>query len=159
MSGDLLSRALWAILIAGILVSAYWVVNKVIITRMRGRTLGLENLIPGRPGILYFTTPECVPCKTVQRPALESLQVIMGDGVQVIEVDAASQPRLADYWGVLSVPTTFIIDADGNARRVNHGITSADKLQAQLEEVSKHRASFSFLKKVLLKVQDKRNYS
>lgn len=159
MFGDLLSRALWALLIAGILVGVYWVVNKVIITRMRGRTLGLENLLPGRPAILYFTTPECVPCKTVQRPALERLQMIMGDGVQVIEVDAALQPRLADYWGVLSVPTTFIIDADGNARRVNHGITSADKLQAQIEEVSKHRASYPFLKKVLLKVQDKRNYS
>ena len=81
----------------------------------------------------------------------------MVSAVQVIEVDASSHPDVANYWGVLSVPTTFIIDSHGEARRVNHGVTSADKLQAQIVAVRGDRVPLPFLKKVLLKFQDKRN--
>ncbi len=159
MLTELLVRALWAVLIAGLLLSAYWGVNKLILARLRGKQAGLEHLRSGVPAILYFTTPDCVPCKTMQRPALSRLQEHLGDSIQVIEVNAASQPELADYWGVLSVPTTFIIDAYGQARRVNHGVASAGKLQAQFEEVTKKRGTFPFIKKVLLRFQSKRNYS
>ena len=159
MPPDFLVRALWALLIAGFLIGAYWMVNKFILARVRGKHLGLEALRPGVPAILYFTTPDCVPCKTMQRPAIARLQAGLGDSLQVIEVDAASQPELADYWGVLSVPTTFIIDEYGQARRVNHGVASADKLQAQIEEITGNRTSFPLIKKVLLKLRSKRNYS
>jgi thioredoxin 1 len=158
MPSALLIRAVWTLLIVGLLVGAFWLVNRVILARVRGRQLGLENLQPGIPAILYFTTPDCVPCKTVQRPALARLQAQMAASVQVIEVDASSHPDLADYWGVLSVPTTFIIDSHGEARRVNHGVASADKLQAQIEAVKGDRTTLPFLKKILLKDQDKRNY-
>jgi hypothetical protein len=40
---------------------------------------------------------------------------------------------VADYWGVLSAPTTFIIDARGQPRAVNHGLASMEKLLRQLE--------------------------
>ncbi|HLE53485.1 MAG TPA: hypothetical protein VI755_15570, partial [Anaerolineales bacterium] len=43
----------------------------------------------------------------------------------------------ADYWGVLSVPTTFIIDRRGRPRRVNHGVASAEKLFKQIEDVDR----------------------
>lgn len=157
MPGELLIRAFWALLIAGPLVGSYWLVNKMLLSRVRGGQLGLENLQPGIPAILYFTTPDCVPCRTIQRPALAHLQAQMVSAVQVIEVDASSHPDVANYWGVLSVPTTFIIDSHGEARRVNHGVTSADKLQAQIVAVRGDRVPLPFLKKVLLKFQDKRN--
>ncbi|NIR96491.1 MAG: thioredoxin family protein, partial [Gammaproteobacteria bacterium] len=79
----------------------------------------MENLPQGVLGILYFTTPNCVPCKTVQRPALETVKKHLGNKLKVIEVDATQQTALADHWGVLSVPTTFIIDANGKPRKVN----------------------------------------
>ncbi len=44
------------------------------------------------------------------------------------------QPELADYWGVLSVPTTFVIDGQGQPRHINHGMTSQDKLRRQIED-------------------------
>lgn len=155
MIADLLVRAFWALIIAGILVAVYWAANRLIIVRVRSKRLGLEELHPGVPAILYFTTPSCVPCKTIQRPALTLLQERMADAVQVVEVDAAARPDLADYWGVLSVPTTFIIDARGRPRRVNHGVSSAEKLQRQIEEVEGQPFSFQA---ILRKVQNKRNY-
>lgn len=99
-----------------------------------GRMPGLEELRPGVPAVLYFTTPECVVCRTTQRPALQRLQAERRDNLQVIEVNAAERTSVADYWGVLSVPTTFVIDSHGQPRRVNHGLASKDKLMRQLDE-------------------------
>jgi hypothetical protein len=83
----------------------------------------------------------------------------MGGLIQVIEVDAAAQPELADYWGVLSVPTTFIIDARGRPRRVNHGVASAEKLERQIEEVDGNPYFMKYLPAILRDYQNKRNYS
>jgi thioredoxin 1 len=112
-------------------------VSRLILSRAQQKTLGLESFRLGVPGILYFTSPACLPCKTVQRPALERLQETLGEGVQVIEVDCSARPELADYWGVLSVPTTFILDAQGRARAVNHGVTREQKLMEQLQNLAK----------------------
>jgi len=142
MSTDILLRTLWAAGIAAVLFAVYWLGNRVILARVRARRLGLESLKPGVPAVLYFTTPACVPCKTMQRPALARLRERLGAGVQVIEIDASARPDLADYWGVLTVPTTFIIDSKGRPRCVNHGVASAEKLQRQIEaaEGSSHRS-------------------
>jgi thiol-disulfide isomerase/thioredoxin len=156
---DLLVRTIWAILIAAILVGVYWTANWLIVARARGKRLGLETIRPGVPAILYFTTPTCVPCKTIQRPALSELQERLSDSIQVIEVDVAVQPELANSWGVLSVPTTFIIDARGRPRRVNHGVSSADKLQKQIEEVEGHPYFFHYVETTLRKYHNKRNYT
>ena len=42
---------------------------------------------PGRIAVLYFTTPDCVTCKAFQRPQLRKLESMLGDQVQVVEVD------------------------------------------------------------------------
>lgn len=137
---EIYERAILALLISLGSFGLYRLANHVILARVRGRKLGLESITPGIPAILYFTTPTCMPCKTVQRPALEKVREVFGERVQVVEVDCTRRPDLADYWGVLSVPTTFIIDRKGQPRQVNHGVTRADKLLAQLRpylEISK----------------------
>ena len=55
---------------------------------------------------------------------------------QVIEIDTTVAPALAAAWGVFSLPTTFILDAVGQARHVNHGVVSAKKIQQQLSQKS-----------------------
>lgn len=155
-AGQILGRAAWALaLILGGL-ALYWLANRLILARARGRRLGLESIRPGIPAILYFTTPFCAPCKTVQRPALERLQGQLGDGLQVIEVDAAARPDLADCWGVLSVPTTFIIDSRGRPRRVNHGLASTEKLLSQIEEVEGRSSYAEVAQGVLRRIQELR---
>jgi thioredoxin 1 len=137
MNEELILRALWAAGIIGTGLAGYWAINRTLLSRVRHKTLGLESMRAGVPAILYFTTPTCAPCRTVQGPALKRVQEQMGDGVQIIKVDAASRPEVADHWGVLSVPTTFVIDSAGKPRRVNHGVTQSEKIIYQINEVSR----------------------
>lgn len=131
---ELFTRALMALGIMLLGWAAYRVWLALSLRAKSSRAPGLETFRRGTPAILYFTTPQCVPCRTQQRPALKKVQMDLGEQVQVIEIDATAQPAIADYWGVLSAPTTFVIDASGQPRRVNHGVASAAKLKQQLQE-------------------------
>jgi thioredoxin-like negative regulator of GroEL len=136
LPADVVTRALWALTIIAAGLALYWLLNRAILFRAQKNSATANAAIPGArsgvPAILYFTTPECVPCKTVQRPALKQIQARMGDQLQVIEINAQERTDLASRWGVLSVPTTFVIDERGQVRYVNHGATRADKLLQQL---------------------------
>jgi thiol-disulfide isomerase/thioredoxin len=122
-----------AVIAAGLL--AYRLVGYVTLARARSRFAIIEPQIQGTPVLLYFTTPTCAPCKTVQRPAIRRLQEMTGDHLQVVEIDASAQPDLASQWGVMSVPTTFIIDASGAPRHINYGVASTEKLLQQFRNV------------------------
>ncbi len=126
------------IIIAGILIYLLWTRTRLYLLRRRGnrskRYAGLDALREGVPAILYFTTPDCIPCRTTQGPAIEELREQYRDRLQIITIDASERTDLANYWGVLSVPTTFIIDSAGQPRHVNNGVASAPKLRQQLRE-------------------------
>lgn len=92
----------------------------------------LRDFRKGTPAVLLFTTPFCAPCKSIVLPALERLQREMGDHLQVLQIDACERPEDADRWGVLSAPTTFILDASGSTRAVNHGVADYPLLKRQL---------------------------
>jgi thioredoxin-like negative regulator of GroEL len=124
----------FGIIVVGL--ALYWAWQRWQLHRLsgrRGNAPGLETLRPGIPAILYFNTPDCLPCHTVQRPAIEELKAELDGDIQVLEVDASTQHTIADYWGVLSVPTTFIIDATGQPRQMNQGVANVEKLKRQLE--------------------------
>jgi len=131
---EILWRSLTALGIALLGYGAYRLLLRLQLRRAGGELKGLEGGRPGVPAILYFTTPTCQPCKMLQRPALKALAEELGDGVRVVTVDASEQPELADYWGVLSVPTTFVIDSRGQPRTVNNGVAGKDKLLRQIAE-------------------------
>jgi thiol-disulfide isomerase/thioredoxin len=112
---------------------AYWLVNRHLLTRARYNAFSLFKTFPNKPVLVYFTTPGCAPCKTVQRPAIEKLLGLFGEKLHVIEIDAAERPDLAKTWGVMSVPTTFVLDSRGQARYVNNGVARAEKLMQQIQ--------------------------
>lgn len=133
MNSELPLRFLLAIgmILAGLTV--YWLANQRLLKGARNNFSGLFDTMPNKPTIVYFTTPDCAPCKTVQRPAIEKVTSLLGEKLHVVEIDATERPDLAKIWGVMSVPTTFLLDAHGEARYVNNGVARAEKLIRQID--------------------------
>lgn len=127
-----LALALALVLVGYFVYRAYgWLVLR----RLARAGLGLDDYVPGKPAILYFTDPGCAPCLAVQDPALQEVAAQFGERLQIIKVQALENPELTDSWGVLSLPTTFIIDVHGQPRGVNHGVARASRLVDQLIEI------------------------
>lgn len=92
----------------------------------------LSNIMLNKQTIVYFTTPQCAPCKLQQTPTLNKLETASDGQLQIIRVDATEDPSAADRWGVFSVPTTFVLDETGKPRRVFNGVVSEDQLKQEL---------------------------
>jgi thiol-disulfide isomerase/thioredoxin len=127
-----LARVILAALVAAGLFGGYRAMTAIVLSRAARKARRLAEFTPGTPGVLYFTTPDCVTCKAAQKPALRALAQRLPGSVQVIEIDAMDNAAMAREWSVLSVPTTFVLDRDGTPRQVNHGFASTDKLMGQL---------------------------
>jgi thiol-disulfide isomerase/thioredoxin len=130
---DVLLRFGLAVVIIGLGAFAYWLVNQRLLIRARNNVFTLFNTLPNKPVLVYFTTPDCVPCKTIQRPAINRVSHVLGQELEVVEIDATQRPDLAKAWGVMSVPTTFVLDTRGEARYVNNGVARAEKLLEQIQ--------------------------
>jgi thioredoxin-like negative regulator of GroEL len=88
----------------------------------------------GAPLIVYFTSPNCGVCKAAQTPALNSLQENFSQELQVITINVDEDRKTARLWKVMTLPTTFVFNA--NDRLVHHNIGFADaaNLFRQLNE-------------------------
>ena len=133
MSADFLPRLGIAVAIILFGLGLHWLSNQRLLAKARANVCALPAPLPSKPTIVYFTTPDCAPCKTVQRPALQKLRDQLGETLHVIEVDATQHPDVAKHWGVMSVPTTFLLDENGAARFVNNGVTRLEKLLEQVK--------------------------
>lgn len=99
----------------------------------------LAGILPpyaaGKPiHILVFSSADCSPCHTLQAPALERVRAARGTRVDVVTIDAPSSPELTSHYAVLTVPTTVVLDATGQARAVNYGFANERTLLAQVDE-------------------------
>lgn len=133
MNSDLLLRFGFTVGIILFGMGMYWLSNQHLLAKARGNVNSLPAPLPKKPTIVYFTTPDCAPCKTVQRPALQKLTDLLGEKLHVIEIDATEHPEIAKTWGVLSVPTTFLLDEKGTAKYVNNGVARLEKLIEQVK--------------------------
>ncbi len=82
--------------------------------------------------VLAFSTPECVPCRVQQRPALDELLRRYPHRLAVREVDATIEPELADRFGIMTVPSTVVVDHEGRIVAINHGVARWERLASQL---------------------------
>jgi len=141
-------RIVIAVVIAVAVAAAYGLLKRRQLSRVASRAATdslLQGARPGVPAIVYFTTPNCAPCRFQQKPALAKLQEELGDAVQIIEVDAAERPDDARRWGVFTAPTTFILSGDATPYTVNHGVADARKLARQVREAQARRVAASEL--------------
>ena len=132
-------RLVLFVLIVAVLLAAYVLLRRWQLARVEGFAATdplLEGLRAGVPAIVYFSSPQCAPCEYRQKPALEALRADLGEQLQVVEVNALEQPDAVQRWGVLSVPTTFVLDRQGQPREINYGVAGAEKLKQQLQRVA-----------------------
>ncbi len=128
-------------LMAGLLVAGVLVARAVVTARTHRRVaastaplwsaLGLQP--DGRPTVVAFSTPSCAACHTAQAPALDALARRLGERrLRVVRVDAAEDRHVARAFGVLTVPSTAVLDPHGALLAVNHGFAPANRLAEQL---------------------------
>jgi len=88
----------------------------------------------GKPTVLYFTTAECAQCRLQQAPILAQLQSKVD--VAVHKLDAIEQETLARVYGIMTVPTTVVLDPQLRPVAINHGVAPLQKLHSQVLESS-----------------------
>ncbi len=93
-----------------------------------------EGWRAGSPGILYFSSRTCTPCRA-QGKAVERLGEESKGALNLVKIDVDGESDLAEKWSVLTVPTTVVLDSGGRIQTVNHGTASEKKLRRQLEGV------------------------
>ncbi len=73
--------------------------------------------------LVDFWAPWCGPCKMLG-PILEKVAEELGDKVQVAKVNVDDSPKLAQKFGVRSIPAIFILK---NGETVNQFVGVQDK--------------------------------
>jgi thiol-disulfide isomerase/thioredoxin len=91
------------------------------------RDLGLSE---NGPTVVHFSAPWCSPCTHVRR-VVSQVCDDLGD-VAHVEIDMDANPGAARRLSVLSLPTTFIFDAQGRQRYRAAGVPKADDLRSAL---------------------------
>lgn len=136
----MLERVLWTLTIIAAGVALYLLLRRVHLAWVRRRVRPTSRL-DGRPTLLYFSTPGCAPCWSLQAPAVAQVEGELGETIRVVRVDALLHPDEAARWGVLSVPTTIILDRRGELRYFNHGYVTAEILKRQIGTLDNGRGT------------------
>jgi len=66
-----------------------------------------------------------------QAPALERLAA--ATGIPIHKFDAVTHSDLTSFYGVMTVPTTVVLDPQRRPQAINYGLTPLQKLQEQVE--------------------------
>jgi thiol-disulfide isomerase/thioredoxin len=86
------------------------------------------------PTIVHFSAVWCGPCAGVRRVVDQVCSSFdERGGVAHVEIDMDANPAAARRLSVLSLPTTFIFDADGRLRYRAAGVPKAADLRSALE--------------------------
>jgi thiol-disulfide isomerase/thioredoxin len=83
------------------------------------------------PTVVHFSAVWCGPCAGVRRVVNQVCTEL--PGVAHVEIDMDANPAAARRLSVLSLPTTFIFDADGRQRYRTAGVPTAADLRSALE--------------------------
>ena len=104
--------------------------------RRRATRGSRQRAATGRSAVLAFTSPTCAPCKLQQLPIIDRILVDWHDKIEVEIIDVTEKPDIAAQYGVWSLPTTIVLDAQRNVVAINQGVAHEQKLRGQLASIS-----------------------
>ncbi|SRR5581483_5525749 len=87
-----------------------------------------------RVRILAFKSADCRQCHQLQDPALQRVVEARWDTVTVVDIDATTEYELVQAYHVLTVPSTVVLDATGQAHAINYGFANTQCLLEQVDE-------------------------
>ena len=100
------------------------------------RVLGdLETAVTATPTILYFASESCAACPSQAR-YLDQLVSLWQDRLTIQKIDTEVEPETAAKYGVFTLPTTILIDQQGDVREINYGLTHTHKLTQQVASLA-----------------------
>ncbi|MFC4124523.1 thioredoxin family protein [Nocardia rhizosphaerae] len=107
-------------------------------TAQRARLLDAAGVTGAAPAVLHFSAEWCGPCEAVRR-VVAGVTAELSDSPNAprdIEIDIDADPALARELNVLSLPTTFVFDAEGKERFRISGVPKAGDLRTALEPLT-----------------------
>ena len=85
------------------------------------------------PTIVYFSSPDCLVCKMQQEPVISQLSqkksIIL---FHTKKINIKQKMDIARQWGIMTLPTTCIVNSHGTVKFINNGLVQADILNKQL---------------------------
>jgi thioredoxin-like negative regulator of GroEL len=94
------------------------------------------ELTRGKTTVLFFTGEHCSVCHHRQKPALDIVRSSHNGDLRIVELDAARERSLVRRFGVLSLPSTVVLAADGTVGAVNYGFAPSDQINAQVASLA-----------------------
>ncbi|MEV0298916.1 thioredoxin family protein [Nocardia sp. NPDC050710] len=100
----------------------------------RAGLLATVGVTGAGPAVLHFSADWCGPCSAVRRVVAGVTEELAESELPPldIEVDIDAEPALARELNVLSLPTTFVFDAEGRERFRISGVPKAGDLRTAL---------------------------
>ncbi len=122
-------RLIFTLLLIAVVTAVYYLLK-----RQHLRQMG-PAAANGLPTILYFGSASCAACPAQAR-YLEQVDGEWHGRVSIHKIDAELEPEKASHYHVFTLPTTILVDAVGQVREVNYGLTNAVKLTRQLRNLT-----------------------
>jgi thiol-disulfide isomerase/thioredoxin len=117
-------------LVFPLVTKSYGAYNEWKVRRKKRLPLTIET---GKPVLLYFWTSHCAQCKPQERQ-IERAQTFLrqsGKTLKVQKLNALEEQELAKYMHVMTVPTTVLLNSQGDVSTWNPGLTHADTIIKQ----------------------------
>jgi thioredoxin-like negative regulator of GroEL len=86
-----------------------------------------------RPILLYFWSDRCIQCKTQEWEisAAQKILHLSGKQFDIRKINALEDPKAAELYRVMTVPTVILLDEDEQPVAVHPGFTRAKKIAEQ----------------------------
>ncbi len=92
-----------------------------------------EKLREGKPLIVDVGSDNCVPCKMIQ-PVLKEIEEDFKDSLNVLILNVNENLEIVKELGVMSIPTQFFYDKDGQMIGQHVGFLPKESFQQIIKE-------------------------